>query len=251
MPRSMTLLCLSAVSLVVCTAAEQSAKEDAEEGFRPIFDGKTLENWDGNPKFWRVEDGTIVGQTTAENPTPGNTFLIWRGGRPADFVLRFEFRMPDEGFANSGVQYRSREEPKKWGRWVLGGYQADMADPSAPFTGMLYDEHGRGIVAKRGEKVTIGEDHHPRLTGKTGEFAELTAAIKEHQWNDYEIIAQGNHLQHKINGRLMVDVMDDDAQMRSMEGLIGLQIHAGKPMRVEFRNLRIKELPKATPSAPK
>ncbi len=83
------------------------------EGFRPLFDGKTLEGWDGDPKFWRVEDGCITGQTTKENPAPYNTFLIWRGGKPADFQLKIEFRMPNPGFANSGVQIRSWEGPEE------------------------------------------------------------------------------------------------------------------------------------------
>ena len=123
----------------------------AEEGFKPIFDGRTLRGWEGDAKLWRVEDGAITGQTTAENPAKNNTFLIWRGGRPADFELKLEFRMPNAGFANSGVQYRSREEPKKVGGWVVGGYQADM-DSDNQYTGFLYDERGRGILASRGQK---------------------------------------------------------------------------------------------------
>ena len=128
--------------------ASRSPAADAE-GFRPLFDGKTLDGWDGDPKFWRVEDGCITGQTTKENPAPYNTFLIWRGGKPADFQLKIEFRMPNPGFANSGVQIRSWEGPEKW---QVSGYQPDM-DSDDHYTGTCYGENFRGGLAGRGEKV--------------------------------------------------------------------------------------------------
>jgi len=220
----------------------------AEEGFKPIFDGKTLQGWEGDPKLWRVEEGAITGQTTADNPAKGNTFLIWRGGKPADFELKIEFRMPDAGFANSGVQYRSREEPKKVGRWVVGGYQADM-DGENQYTGILYDERGRGILASRGQKTIVGADHRPKLAQQFGDSNEVAKAIKNHQWNEYHIIARGNHLVQKINGRLMIDVTDNDPKKQKLEGILALQIHAGPPMKVQFRNIRLKELPRQTPPA--
>jgi hypothetical protein len=214
----------------------------AEEGFKPIFDGRTLHGWEGDAKLWRVEDGAITGQTTAENPAKNNTFLIWRGGRPADFELKLEFRMPNAGFANSGVQYRSREEPKKVGGWVVGGYQADMDDQNQ-YTGILYDERGRGILASRGQKTIVGADHRPKLVEQFADPNELVKAIKNRQWNEYHIIARGNHLVQKINGRLMIDVTDEDAKNRKLEGILALQIHVGAPMKVQFRNVRLKELP--------
>jgi hypothetical protein len=213
----------------------------AEEGFKPIFDGKTLNGWDGNPKFWRAENGAITGQTTATNPAKNNTFLIWRGGRPADFELKLEFRMPNPGFANSGVQYRSREEPQKVGRWVVAGYQADM-DGDNQFTGILYDERGRGILATRGQETVVGEDHRPNLVEQFGDANKLAKVIKSRQWNQYDIIARGNHLVQKINGRLMIDVTDNDPNKRKSAGIIALQIHVGAPMKVQFRNIRLKEL---------
>ena len=196
----------------------------------------------GDPRLWRVEDGAIVGETTPEKRTEKNTFLIWRGGRPGDFVLKLQFKLANH---NSGVHYRSREEPEKWGRWILGGYQADIAAKTTPYTGIFYEERGRGILAKRGERIVIGEDHKPHVTGKTGEFDELTAAIKPDDWNDYEIVAEGNRLKHIINGRLMADVTDNDAKKRSMSGLLGFQLHAGPPMKVQFRDIRIKTAPPA------
>ncbi len=230
------LACMFAI-LVVSSAAVAGG-----DGFRPIFDGKSLEGWDGNPKFWRVEDGLIVGQTTAANPTKGNTFLIWRGGKPADFELKAEFRMPDAGFANSGIQFRSREEPKRWGPWVLGGYQADLTD-NQQYAGLLYEERGRGIIVPRGQKVEIGADHKPKVVGSVGDPAELLKKVSAHDWNEYHIIAQGNHIRQYINGHLMIELIDNDPKFRRLDGLIGLQLHAGPPMKVEFRNVRLKDLP--------
>jgi len=240
MQRSTRLLALLVMFLIGRGAA------GGEEGFKPIFDGKTLQGWDGDPKHWRVEDGAITGQTTTENPAQGNTFLVWRGGKPADFELKLEFRMPDAGFANSGVQYRSREEPKKVGKWVVGGYQADM-DGDNQYTGILYDERGRGILALRGQKTVVGADHRPKVAELFGDSKELAKVIKNHQWNEYRIIARGNHLVQKINGRLMIDVTDNDPKKRRMEGILALQIHAGDPMKVQFRNIQLKELPRQTP----
>jgi hypothetical protein len=213
----------------------------AEEGFKPIFDGRTLRGWEGDPKLWRVDDGTITGQTTAENPAKNNTFLIWRGGKVGDFELKFEFRMPNAGFANSGMQYRSREEPKKIGRWVVGGYQADMDGPNQ-YTGILYDERGRGILAMRGQKTVVGADHRPKLVEQFADPNELAKTIKNREWNDYHIMARGNHLVQKINGRLMIDVTDNDPKLRKLEGILALQIHVGEPMKVQFRNIRLKTL---------
>jgi hypothetical protein len=214
------------------------------DGFRSIFDGKSLDGWDGNPKLWRVEDGCVIGETTAENPTKGNTFLIWRRGKPADFEFKCQFKMTSDG-VNSGIQYRSREEPKEWGKWVIGGYQADM-NGNDQYTGILYEERGRGIVATRGQKVTIGPDHKPQVVGNIGEEADLKAKINKHDWNDYHLIVRGNHLQHIINGQLMVDITDNDPEARRFSGLLALQLHAGPPMKVLYRNIELKELTKPT-----
>jgi hypothetical protein len=242
MPRSITLLCLFIASLLSCAAFGEPAKEtkENEEGFRPIFDGKTLDKWDGNRKLWRVEDGMIVGETTADNPTKGNTFLIWRGGAPGDFELKAEFCMPGPGFANSGIQIRSWEGPAKW---QVSGYQCDMND-SDQYTGICYGENFRGILALRGQKAVIGNDHRPRVVEQFGDSNEVAKAIKKHDWNEYHIIAQGNRIIQKINGQLMCEVVDEDGAARK-DGIIALQIHAGPPMKVQFRNLRIKEPSKA------
>jgi len=208
-----------------------------DDGFRPIFDGKTLDNWEGNPAFWRVEDGAIVGETTADNPTKGNTFLIWRGGRPGDFELKIEYRLRNH---NSGIQFRSWEDPDKWGKWVIGGYQADINGER--FTGILYGEKYRGILALRGQKTVIGENHKPKVVGSVGDPAELLEHVDLDGWNEFHIIAKGYHITQAINGHTMVEVTDEDVEQRRADGLIALQLHAGPPMKIEFRNIRLKQL---------
>jgi hypothetical protein len=239
MQRLASLFCLLAV-LPIARAAV------GEEGFKPIFDGKTLQGWDGDPDLWSVEDGAIIGQTF--RPMKQNSFLMWRGGKPADFELKIEFRTPQEFASNSGVQYRSREEPEKVGKWVVAGYQADILSDNS-FTGILYEERGRGLLAQRGQKVIIGENHKPKVVEQFGDAKELAKAIKQGDWNEYHIIAKGNHLVQKINGQVMVDVTDNDPKKRKMEGIIALQLHVGPAMKVQFRNIRLKELPKQTPPA--
>ncbi len=188
---------------------------DDETGFKPIFDGKTLEGWDGNPKFWSVEDGTITGRTTKENPTKGNTFLIWRQAPVDDFVIRLSYKIVG---GNSGIQYRSREvEP-----WVVSGYQGDI-DSTDTYSGILYEERARGILATRGQKVTIGADGK-KETEQVGDAKELQSHIKKEDWNEYEITAQGNHLTHKINGHVTAEVIDDQMDKRAASGILALTI---------------------------
>jgi hypothetical protein len=212
-----------------------------ESGFKKIFNGKDLTGWDGNPKLWSVKDGAITGQTTAENPAKGNTFLIWTNGTPGDFELRCSFKLvpgDSKGFANSGIQYRSKIlDPKNW---VVGGYQADM-EAGPTYTGILYEERmKRGIMAARGEKVIWDKDCKKQVVGSLGTSAELQAMIKKEDWNDYVVIAKGNHLQHFVNGHQTVDAIDECEAQRAMSGVLALQIHAGSPMMVQFKNLRIK-----------
>ena len=214
----------------------------AEQGFLSIFNGKDLTGWEGNPKLWSVKDGAITGQTTAENPAKGNTFLIWTNGTPSDFELRCSFKLTpgdSKGFANSGIQYRSKVfDPANW---VVGGYQADMeAGPS--YTGILYEERMRGIMALRGEKVVWDKEDKKQVVGSVGDAAAIGAAVKKGDWNEYVIIAKGNHLQQFINGKQTIDLTDDCEAKRAMSGVLALQLHAGPPMMAQFRNLRIKKL---------
>ena len=216
-----------------------------EKGFKSIFNGKDLSGWDGDPRLWSVKEGAITGETTAENPAKGNTFLIWTG-TVSDFELRCSFKLVPgdaKGFANSGIQYRSKIlDPANW---VVGGYQADM-EAGKTYTGILYEERmTRGIMAARGEKVVWNKDCKKEVVGSLGASEELQNTIKQGDWNDYVVIAKGNHLQHFINGKQMVNVVDDCAEKRAMSGVLALQLHAGSPMKVQFKNLRIAMLPAA------
>jgi hypothetical protein len=231
------------VGAVLLAQLGRGLTAEVEEGFQSLFNGKDLTGWDGNPKLWSVKDGAITGQTTAENPAKGNTFLIWTNGTTADFELRCSFRMvpgDSKGFANSGIQYRSKVlDPANW---VVGGYQADM-EAGPTYTGILYEERmPRGIMANRGEKVLWDNDGKKHVLGSVGDAAEIQASIKQGGWNDYVIIAKGNHLQQFVNGRQTVDVTDDCVAQRAMSGVMALQLHAGPPMMVQFKDIRIKVL---------
>ena len=205
-----------------------------DDGFVPIFDGKTLKGWDGDPKFWRVEDGAITGQTTPDNPTQGNTFIIWRDGKLEDFELRLKFRIVG---GNSGIQYRSREVEK----WVMSGYQADI-DSTDKYIGILYEERARGILALRGKRVVIDEDGTLNEVGSTAEDATILDSIKKEGWNEYSIKVEGNHLVQSINGNVTVDVTDNQTAKRASSGLLALQLHAGPPMLVQFKDIQLKQL---------
>lgn len=211
---------------------------DDHAGFTSIFDGKTLKGWDGNPDFWRAESGMIVGQTTAEKKLKLNTFLIWRGGQPGDFELKAEYRIHG---TNSGIQYRSVELPGV-GKWVLKGYQADI-DAEDMFTGQIYEERNRGFLALRGEATHIANGQKPRVIGSLGDGEQLKSLIKRGDgWNQYHIIARGNIIIQILNGRVMSQLIDDDTSKRVMKGELGFQLHMGPPMKVEFRNIYLKNL---------
>jgi hypothetical protein len=204
------------------------------EGAKAIFNGKDLTDWDGDTQFWSVQDGAITGITTKDVPAKGNTFIIWRGGVLKDFELHVTFRMQNH---NSGIQYRSKDR----GKWVVHGYQADM-DESDTYTGGLYEEGGRGILALPGQKVAIGADGKPEVTGALTGAKEVKAAIKKKDWNEYVIVARGNHLVQKINGVVTADVTDDDEKRRAMEGILAFQLHAGPPMKVQFKDVTVAVL---------
>jgi len=209
---------------------------DDHTGFESIFDGKTLNGWDGDPTLWRVENETIIGESTAEKPLKINTFLVWRGGQPKDFELKVEYRINS---TNSGVQYRSVELPEV-GKWVMKGYQADI-DFQNTYTGQLYEERGRGFLALRGQMTRLQEGKK-QVIANLGGGDDLKGLIKVNDWNQLHIIAKGNSLTHILNGRLMAGAIDDDAKNRAMGGLLGFQMHMGPPMKVEFRNIWLKNL---------
>ncbi|MFN0053083.1 MAG: family 16 glycoside hydrolase [Planctomycetales bacterium] len=225
------LLC--AVTLDSPHARPLSAAEP-EPGFKSLFNGKDLSGWDGNPKFWSVKEGLITGKTTKENPTDGNTFLIWRDGTVDDFELRLSYRIVG---GNSGIQYRSQDHSN----WVVGGYQGDF-EAGETYSGILYEERGRGILAQRGQKTEIGPDGKVQVVASLGDTKDIQASIKKEDWNDYVILAQGNQLTHIINGRVTAQVTDNQPDKGAKSGILALQLHAGPPMVVEFKDVRIRRL---------
>jgi len=230
-------LCLFLVSSAL-SAVALAADDD---GFVALFDGKTLDGWDGNPAFWSVQDGAITGQTTKENPTKGNTFLVHRGGEFKNFELRFEYKIVG---GNSGVQYRSFEPDREKQKWVVGGYQADF-EAGDTFSGILYGERFRGMLANRGQKTELVRDNgkfQAKVVGSVGDSKEIQAKIKKEDWNDYSVLADKFHFVHKINGVVTAECTDNDEAQRRDSGIIALQLHAGPPMMVQFRNIRIKNL---------
>jgi hypothetical protein len=229
--KSRAALFLAAVAALVLTQAPQAFSE--QKTLKP-FDGQTLKGWDGDPRFWSVKDGCITGQTTADNPTKGNTFLIWRDGTVKDFELSVKYRIVG---GNSGIQYRSKEIEK----WVIGGYQADF-EAGDTWNGILYEERGRGILCAPGEKSKVGADGKPVKIGSISTKEDILKAIKKEQWNEYAVRAKGNEFRHAINGVTTAEVTDEDEGHRVAEGLLALQLHAGPPMLVQFKDLKLTPL---------
>src|SRR5207249_10714006 len=205
----------------------------------PIFDGKTLSGWDGDPKYWRVSDGAMVGEITPETTIKSNTFIIWRGGAPADFELKVDYRITSGG--NSGINYRSIVVPDKvtpGNKFAMRGYQCDI-DGQNRYTGNNYEEKGRLFLAVRGQVTHVTGTRAPAVLAALGENKELGALIAN-DWNSVHLTARGNILMHSVNGHLMAIVIDDDIPNRTLKGLIGVQVHVGGPMKVEYRNWRLK-----------
>ncbi len=217
-------------AVVVALAQHASAQK-----FESLFNGRDLTGWDGNPDLWSVEDEAITGRTTAEAPLKFNTFLIWQGKPLEDFQLELQYRIVD---GNSGIQYRSRVIDAS--KWIVGGYQADI-EAGKKYTGILYEEKGRGILTLRGERVVITADGKKTKTS-FAKTEDLQKKIVNEGWNNYLIEARGNVLKHTINGQLMSETDDAEKGKRSAAGVLALQVHQGPPMTVQFRAIRLKRL---------
>jgi len=222
----------AAVTVILLASCSIVLAEDKEEGFVSMFNGRDLTGWEGKEGGWWVEDGTITSQSTKEKPCVKHHYLMWRGGQPADFELRLSYRIVG---GNSGIQFRSQEVPD----WDTNGYQADL-EAGQQWTGALF-QHRRGGVAMRGEKAVIDEEGNKKVE-RLGDTAELQKQVKANDWNDYHIIARGPEIILKINGVVMSHAIDRDRKLACHRGVIALQMHPGPPMKVQFRNLRIKVL---------
>ena len=239
---------------------------DDHDGWTQIFDGKSLKDWDGDTDVWHVEDGAIVGESSPEKPS-GTTNIIWRAGEPANFELKLEMKLEGSG-ANGGIQYRSyMEQPnlqplpdnltpeqrtrrqqqldlaKKRAKWNMGGYQADF-DFNNQYTGQLYEQSSeRGIIAWRSQVVATEPNKKPTLLATLGTSEELKAVVKPGEWNQVEIIAEGNTLIHIINGHIMSVLVDTDPDHAKAKGLIALEIEGPGNLKIRHRNIWLKQLP--------
>ena len=217
------------------------AQEPFEPGFETIFDGVTLEGWAGDTTYWSVEDGKLVGTVTPETLLDRNTFILWRGGEVADFDLRLEYRISDSG--NSGINYRSIEVPGV--PFAMRGYQADIHGGDS-YTGNIYEERGRTFLALRGQKTVVEANQAATVVERFAAPGDMQAFIrKQDGWNQVRIVARGNHIQQWFNGRLFAELVDKDTAAGQRRGMIGVQVHVGPPMRVEYRNIRLKRLGEA------
>jgi hypothetical protein len=246
-----TVLGLLALPVLAgCGATAASDRGGAD--FVAIFDGESLDGWEGDPTYWRVEDGSIVGEVTASTLLDRNSWLIWRGGVVRDFELRLEYRISALG--NSGIGYRTEEVSER--PYALRGYQADL-DGRNRYTGMNYEELKRTTLASQGEKVLVpaiadagdlakytqANDWTPSVVDSVlGHPDSLDVHVRALDWNEYHLAVRGNRMRHYVNGVLMSDVTDEDTVNRSFEGLLGVQVHVGPPMKVEYRNLRLWRL---------
>jgi hypothetical protein len=240
------LFTLAALGLALGAFSITLPAQEVEPGFKSLFNGKDLTGWAGRPNHWSVQDGVITGITSSNNPAKGNNFLIAKDGDQnlivGDFELRFSYKFTGT-WGNSGLQYRSKDR----GNFVVNGYQGDF-EVGTTYSGILYEEGGRGILCERGNKVIIKDDpDKPGSTkiekvGKVGDSKEIQANIQVNGWNEYVIIAKGNHLQHFINGKQTADIVDEQESKAAKTGILAFQIHAGPPMQIQFKNVRIKQL---------
>lgn len=221
---------LVVVPLILLSCNSTSKKSEEVK----LFNGENLDNWKGDYKIWSVEDGSIVGETTDENTIEQNTFLIYENAF-TNFELTFQYKIIG---GNSGVQYRAKVLDEQ--SFVVGGYQADM-EAGINYSGILYEEKGRGIIANRGEQVIVLENGEKEITKFTTSEA-IQGKIHSEDWNDYKIVANKNHLQHFINNAKTVDVTDKEVSKSSDSGVIALQVHTGPNMKVYYKNLVLKPI---------
>lgn len=233
--RRLMLLAICVILVTGCNIFKRVTSY--EDGFHAIFDGKTLNGWDGDSVYWRVENRSLVGEVTPKTILKRNSFIIWKGGVLDNFELRGQFRVSVSG--NSGINYRSVKVEGL--PFALKGYQADI-DGGNKYTGQNYEERGRQFLAYRGQRVTIETGEKPKVIGMTGARDSLLKSIKKGDWNEFHLIIKGPNMKHYINGVLMAEVTDNDTVHRKMSGLLGVQVHVGPPMKIEFRDLRLKKL---------
>lgn len=244
MIRSLTLLLVASIASIAFAADNPQTAPDEPEDMRCLFNGEDLTGWDGDARLWSVVDGAIHGETTAENPAHGNTFLICKEAVLKDFELRLSFRCTANN--NSGIQYRSRHitEGKVRNAWVVRGYQHEIRNENTlpSVSGFIYAEGGkRGRMCLVGEKAMWGADGKKTVTETLIDAEGFKELFKLDDWNDVVIIAKGDRLQHFMNGTLILDCTDSHPELSLKEGVLALQLHAGKPMWVEYKDISVKQ----------
>jgi hypothetical protein len=245
MARYFTLLVGSCLSVSLYAGETNRTPPPEASDMKALFNGKDLTGWDGDKKLWSVKEGVLRGETTKENPAKGNTFIIWKDGTLKDFDLRLSFRMNASN--NSGIQYRSRHitEGKVSNSWVVRGYQHELRNEKKfPNTSsFIYDEGGkRGRICLVGEKVVWTADGKKDVKEKFVTEEAFANLMRLDDWNDVVIVARGKNIKHYLNGQLVVDFTDEEPKLALSEGILALQLHAGAPMWVEFKNIRLKHL---------
>jgi len=218
-------------------ASANNAAKPGKDGFSQLFDGKSLRGWSGDPKYWSVKEGALTGVT--DGSLKMNRFITWEGSTIRNFDLRMMVKVTAGG--NSGLQYRGKSAPEL-GLDVVTGYQCDVVANNPDYNGMLYEEKGRRILSHTGEKVIVAADGQPWVVGKmpVKQFAP-------DEWHEYRVLAEGNHLRHWIDGHPTADLIDFDEKGRALEGVLAMQVHVGPAMTIQYKNIRLKNLPDDLP----
>ncbi len=228
----------AALLAAVACWSPASAGDAATPALVSVFDGATLAGWDGDPDYWRVEDGCITGEATSAKPLKKNTFLLWRAGTVSDFTITFDYRILTD-WANSGLQYRSRD----LGHYLVAGYQANIE--SGVNNGMNYSEEtGRGILALVGQRVWLGDGTAKTKIEAIGERSALLRTVKpKGEWNHYQLTAKHTTMTIWINGTLLSETIDGSVKDADQSGILALQLHVGPPMKIQFKAFALQPLP--------
>jgi len=228
---------LTWITTLLAAGFGNAAEPSTDGGFRPIFNERNLEGWEGDPVYWSVEDGAIVGRSTAENRLikPNSSYLIWTGGEVADFELRVKFFI-ERG--NSGIQYRSRRLPGG----QVAGYQADIQAARRDVTGTLHEQAGRQVLARHGQRVVIDRDGKSRSIDVFGNAETLTSLFRRGEWNAYTIVARGPEITYWLNGRVVLQIVDLKQGKAQQSGILAFQLHWGAPMTIRFKDVRLRVL---------
>ncbi len=229
------ILTMSMILSLSCESANSNKSLKDTTIFITIFDGKTFNGWKGDTSVWHIENGCFVGEVTPMKQIQTNSFLIYTKSQAGDFEFKAQFKISNGG--NSGVNYRSEELADI--PYALKGYQADI-DGENVYTGQNYEERGRGFLAMRGQNAVINNSTDPFIIKSIGNSDSLKSKIIVDDWNEIHLIVKGNNMKHYINGILMSETTDNDSSNSKLSGLIGLQVHVSKEMKVAYKNIQIK-----------